>query len=202
LAGGKIKCKAVLDSGADATIISRELCSKLHRTLPQVCPKFLPTPVTLGMPNGHEIKIKQFINIDIMLESKMGRLLVSNQCCLIWENLSENILLGNDLLTSQGINPDRASDSLIASNNFEKPDEYFSIDDFVETSPGIGPDIEKELFICFNNKVKEECANGLSSDYERRLINLFIFRKDVFRIKLGPDAPASVSSSLQSSAIL
>ena len=82
---------------------------------------------------------------------------------------------------SLGINPDKALDSLIAFNNFEKPNEYFSIDDYVEISPEIGLDVETELCTCVTNKIKDACVNGLSSDYERRLINLVIFRKDVFR---------------------
>ena len=190
LAGGSVVCDAILDSGADATIISGRLCAKLTKLIPDLIIHNLQEKITLEMPNGHTTIIDQSLDIDIMLQTRMGQLIVQKQHCLIWNDLNEDLLLGNDMLSALGINPRHTLDTLVASHNSYNdifPIEYASI------HPDIGHDIETELYSALVNKVKEAVENGMSHEYEQQLLELLIRRKNVFRLKLGPDAPASVT---------
>ena len=56
--------------------------------------------IILEMPNGDTVNIDKAIEINITLETKLGQLIVPHQKCLIWNTLNDDIILGNDMLSS------------------------------------------------------------------------------------------------------
>jgi hypothetical protein len=87
------KEKAIVDSGADTTLISKKLVNKLninYKTDNQKNTRFLSA-------SGGELNTVGHCIIDIMI----GKIKI-RQLCTVIENLSTNILLGTDLLTNYG----------------------------------------------------------------------------------------------------
>jgi len=112
------------------------------------------------MPNGHQTVIERAIDIDILLETKMGQLSVLKHRCLIWNDMTNDILLGNDLLIKLGIDPKRALDTLMV---FSKADNSDSAIELAQVSPDIGQDIQSELQTCLEDKVND-VRNQLGRD--------------------------------------
>ena len=63
---------------------------------------------------------------------------------------------------------------------------------FIQKIFEIVNDIDSNILTLIKSKVKDALSNGLDPKYENRLMQLLISHRDVFRIKLGPDAPANV----------
>ena len=106
-------CTGVLDSVADVTLISKNVVQVLQSQFKQLLIKQLEQPALLELPNNEQITINEMIETDLGLETKMGQLKIPKQRCLIFDQLNDEILLGNDLLTAIGIDPKRALDSLM-----------------------------------------------------------------------------------------
>jgi hypothetical protein len=186
LADGKLICKAVLDSGADATLISNSTVNKLKDLDKNLQIRSLNPSLTLQLPNSQFIEVAKAIDIDMKLETKAGQLILLNQTCIIWDQLNTDFLLGNDILTTLGIDPKNALDALIGNHDTE------NIDEIEFSHLEIGEDIDSDIFNLIKSKVNEALSNGLNPKYKSTLIELLISHRDVFRVKLGPDLPACV----------
>ena len=112
------------------------------------------------MPNVHQTVIERAFDIDIVLETNMGQLSVLKHRCLIWNDMTDDILLGNDLLIKLGIDPKRALDTLMV---FSKADNSDSAIELAQVSPDIGQDIQSELQTCLEDKVND-VRNQLGRD--------------------------------------
>jgi hypothetical protein len=138
------------------------------------------------LPNSQFIEVAKAIDIDMKLETKAGQLILLNQTCIIWDQLNTDFLLGNDILTTLGIDPKNALDALIGNHDTE------NIDEIEFSHLEIGEDIDSDIFNLIKSKVNEALSNGLNPKYKSTLIELLISHRDVFRVKLGPDLPACV----------
>jgi len=65
LANGKLKCNAILDSGADATLISSNILNKLRSFNGNLQIESVKPPLTLQLPNSDSAEINRAINIDM-----------------------------------------------------------------------------------------------------------------------------------------
>ena len=83
MANGTFSCKGILDSGADATIISRRIINELHSLNIDLNLMSLNELRILKLPNGNTAQIKQSVEIELTLETKLGKLIIPHQKCLI-----------------------------------------------------------------------------------------------------------------------
>ena len=186
---------AKVDSGADATIISGSIVDQLKPLCQTIFQIPLNEHIILEMPNGDTVNIDKAIEINITLETKLGQLIVPHQKCLIWNTLNDDIILGNDMLSSLGITPKNALDSLIAenaSNDASQPLNDYASWDKEQSYPDVGNDDQDEIMNALKEHFKEAFSNGMSSQYSKKLLELLI-QRHVFGKKLGPDEPAHVT---------
>ena len=180
LANGKLICKGV-DSGADATIISGRIVDQLKPLCQTISQIPLNEHIILEVPNGDTVNIDKAIEINITLETKLGQLIVPHQKCLIWNTLNDDIILGNDILSSLGITPKNALDSLIAenaNNDASQPLDDYASWDKEQSYPDVGNDDQDEIMNALKEKVKEAISNGMSFQYSKKLLELLIQRRD------------------------
>ena len=59
--------------------------------------------------------------------------------------------------------------------------------------PDIGENADDEIVEALKAKFQEALNNGMSQSFGHKLMQLLLAKKDVFRQKLGPDAPAFVT---------
>jgi len=195
MANGILCCKGILDSGADATIISRTVLNKLTSLNVNINLIDLHNFIILQLPNGDRVQIKESVEVDLTLETKLGKLVIPHQKCLVWDDMHDDIILGIDMLSSLGIDPKHALDSLITINKSGTPssDHLKLSGEHEQSCPEIGIDNSDEIVHSLKIKVKEALNNGMSSQFELPLLTLLLNKRDTFRRKLGPDAPASVT---------
>ena len=139
-----------------------------------------------------QINKKTFL--DINLQTKAGELVVSNQPCLIWNTNRNEIFLGNDLLKAIGIDPKTALEDVILRQQTPSCKENkMGLYTVNESVPDFGIDCKTDIDKVLKQKVNDCLANGMSERFRGKLMNLLFSVKNVWRRKLGPDAPAKVT---------
>ena len=104
----------ILDSGAEATIMPLKFARKILEIDNKVRMSRLGNPIVVQTPNGTTGQIHYEMLIDIVLQTKAGKLLVPSRRCLVWDTNNDVVLLGADLLNELGIDPKSALDVMIS----------------------------------------------------------------------------------------
>ena len=185
--------KGILDSGAEATIVPMKFAQRILEVDSEVVMSKLDPPITLELPNGSKDKISYEMYLDLVLQSKAGKLLVPSRRCLVWDTDSEVILLGVDLLNAIGIDPKSALESIIASTSVEGINECGYKGAEENCTPMIGLNSKDEIDQALCRMVRDAIDNGLSAHLEEPVLRLVMKYKNVWRRSLGPDPPAKVT---------
>ena len=185
--------KGILDSGAEATIVPMKFAQRILEVDSEVVMSKLDPPITVELPNGSKDTISYEMYLDLVLQSKAGKLLVPSRRCLVWDTDSEVILLGVDLLNAIGIDPKSALESIIASTSVEGINEcgYKGAEEIC--TPMIGMNSKDEIDQALCRMVREAIDNGMSAHLEESVLKLVMKYKNVWRRPLGPDPPAKVT---------
>jgi hypothetical protein len=166
--------------------------------------------------NGKQGKeITHEVKLNLSISTRYGSFLLKNLKLCISEEVSE-ILLGDMTLRAMGIDPDTQLEELVRGGvtqldmegiqNFEIGNEIElkklivriikmgeEDNQYVDQESGDLGDMDwNEIEECLENSVKKAVKNGMSKDMGRKLRKLLFKYKDVFRLKLGTDAPIRV----------
>jgi hypothetical protein len=191
-ANGHVICKGILDSGADLTIIPKTVADTLVKTDSAIVLQRLSEPIHIGLPDGRTAKSTEEIFVNITLRTHAGTLVINNFRCLIWQTPKSHIFLGNDLLKHIGCDPKKALDVLIMKH--DSSDHGSRNDDAIDTIiPHVGSDDQPDIIQAIKDKVQDCLREGMSKQYETRLMKLLLRRKNLFRRTLGYDQPADVT---------
>ena len=133
------------------------------------------------MPNGKLAEIPDSVQVDITLETKMGKLVVPQQDCLIWDDMNEDILLGNQMLVCLGIDPKNALDSLLAMNTINDKQNINTNDNQIPANlPDIGENADDEIVEALKAKFQEALNNWMSQSFGHKLMQLLLARRMFF----------------------
>ena len=69
-------CKGIIESDADATIISGKVVEELQHYSENIVQIPMNKQIILELPNGEASKIEKAFQINITLETKLGQLIV------------------------------------------------------------------------------------------------------------------------------
>jgi hypothetical protein len=180
-----------IDNGADVSILPKQFVDTLSP-----CPPLLPlaTPVSckLGNSDRHVELARHTITLDPLVHTVCGPVQLKAIEFLVVGGDLQDVLLGNSLLRSLGIDLDAQFASLALQ---ESTQDAACNEDDLDHAPDdvqIGSLDDSELEHALHDLVTRAVAAGFPDALAPQLRELVFEFVDIFRVRLGPDPPARV----------
>uniref|UniRef100_H3H259 RNA-directed DNA polymerase n=1 Tax=Phytophthora ramorum TaxID=164328 RepID=H3H259_PHYRM len=181
---GMVDIPYVPDSGADRAMISRSVVASLAEFSPDLKLSKLEAPVAVYLAGGRRIECLEKATVALELVTAAGPVHMRDVVCLVLDSDMEELLLGNDVMKSLGIDVERMIEQLTGASLLEEKDEFPVGDELIPANSGEDGVLDQ--------LVDEALANGMPGEHVDRLRSLVHEHGDVFRERLGDDPPALV----------
>uniref|UniRef100_H3H7X8 RNA-directed DNA polymerase n=1 Tax=Phytophthora ramorum TaxID=164328 RepID=H3H7X8_PHYRM len=181
---GMVDIPYVPYSGADRAMISRSVVASLAEFSPDLKLSKLEAPVAVYLAGGRRIECLEKATVALELVTAAGPVHMRDVVCLVLDSDMEELLLGNDVMKSLGIDVERMIEQLTGASLLEEKDEFPVGDELIPANSGEDGVLDQ--------LVDEALANGMPGEHVDRLRSLVHEHGDVFRERLGDDPPALV----------
>lgn len=179
---GSLDATYILDSGADAALVSRVLVDALG-----IKGCLVESPVEFSsVVEGQTLVCDQAVVLNLELQTIAGPLFLRDVYCYIVETQLEDVLLGDNVLKGLGIDVDQ----LLANVVHQREDEMEMANDTFSVEVGFV--VENEIDTALEILLGDAAEQGLEGKDLKEVTNLTYAFRDVWRTRLGPDPPARV----------
>jgi hypothetical protein len=180
--GGLIEASYVVDSGADRTVVPIGVVECLQDADPTVQVVHLDEPITVEVADGRTVMCASELAVGMRLMTAAGVVNVPNVCCLVMPGDGGDVLIGNDLMVSLGIDVKRMLEQLATSPLVETSTSVFPFPD--EDLPATS-----ELAVLLESKVTAALDAGMASQHADELRSMLSEFSDTWRLNLALTRP-------------
>ncbi|GMF48225.1 unnamed protein product [Phytophthora fragariaefolia] len=178
------------DSGADRSGMSMAVYEEFVKVCPEVRAVSLEEPITCTGADGKPIQVDMSVQLHLRLRTVAGSVRIAKPVeCLIIPGDTDEILLGNDVLTMLGINVQRQLDLFVANAMQNEQDDEF--DDVDEPQIGSCVVLSEELRVAVEKLIEIAIGKGFPREFAAELRRIAT-RFKIWRLKLGDDPPARI----------
>lgn len=182
------------DSGSDYTIIGRSHWQQLLALDPNVVVKDLEVPVQNQTFGEVLVSARKKAQLHVMLHTAAGPVEPMGTTEVLVADIDDGeFIVGNDLLTSLGIDVERQLEQLAARGEDETSGDPIQLeaDELPVRVDGSTPSDDSDIFAAVERLIDRAISNGFPLEYVEKLRTI-VHAYDVWRLELRGDPPANV----------
>lgn len=184
---GLIETTYCADTGATFNILPSRVLADLLEVDETLSLVDLKDPVEMEVADGRVVCCYKEVSVDLKISTSAGPVNIRNVNCLVLECEDEEFLLGNNTLKSMGIDVSSMIEQMTGMSVNADAGEDIPVEEC------IGQDAEEELQTFLGRMIREAESSGFQPILMPQLRDLVLQYRDVWRVRIGPDAAAKVA---------